>query len=67
MPKGDVFMAIWLSENIGTVVVCLIVAVIVAAVAIYMIKGKRKSKNGTSCGGGCSGCPMNGSCHGGKS
>ncbi len=51
----------WLKINIGTIIVCAILILIVAGVIISMIRDKKKGKS--SCGCGCSGCPMSGSCH----
>ena len=51
----------WLKVNIGTIIVCAILILIVAGVIISMIRDKKKGKS--SCGCGCSGCPMSGSCH----
>jgi hypothetical protein len=36
----------------------------VAGVIVSMVRNKRKGKS--SCGCGCAGCSMNGSCHSGK-
>lgn len=54
-------MLLWLSENIGTVLVCAFLAVIVIAIVISMIRQKRNGKSSCSCG--CAGCPMSGECH----
>ncbi|MGN1190461.1 MAG: FeoB-associated Cys-rich membrane protein [Candidatus Ornithospirochaeta sp.] len=51
----------WLKVNIGAIIVCAILILIVAGVIISMIRDKKKGKS--SCGCGCSGCPMSGSCH----
>ncbi len=45
----------------GTILIGLIVLSIVALVVYGMIKDKKSGKS--SCGGGCSGCGMSGSCH----
>lgn len=50
----------WLSANLGTIAVALILAAVVALVVRSLV---RKKKAGSSCCGGCSGCPMNGKCH----
>ena len=44
----------WLSENIGTIIICAVLVVIVAAVIRSMIKSKRTGKY--CCGGNCSCC-----------
>lgn len=54
-------MLLWLSENIGTVLVCAVLAVIVIAIVISMIRQKRNGKSSCYCG--CAGCPMSGECH----
>ena len=54
-------MLSWISNNIGTIIVSLIVCAIVAVIVIRMIKNRRKGKS--SCGCGCADCPMSGSCH----
>ncbi len=54
-------MLTWFAENLATIIICLVLAAIVAAIIINMIKNHKNGKS--SCGCGCSGCPMNGSCH----
>ena len=54
-------MLAWLSENIGTIVICALLVLIAAAILISLIKNKKKGR--TSCGCGCSNCPMSSSCH----
>lgn len=51
----------WISENIGTIIICTVLVAAVAAIIISMVRNKKKGK--TSCGCGCSKCPMSGSCH----
>ena len=51
----------WFAENIGTVVVTIILIAVVALVVRKMISDKRKGKS--SCGNTCASCPMSGSCH----
>ncbi len=55
----------WIMENIGTIVITLVLLGIVAAIVVSLVKDKRRGKS--SCGGNCGHCPMGGSCHGGKS
>jgi hypothetical protein len=55
-------MLLWLQENIGTILVCLVLLVIVGLVVGKMIKDKRQGKSSCSCG--CSNCGMQGHCHG---
>ena len=54
-------MFTWISENIGTIVIGAILAAVVAAVIVHMVRNKKRGRS--SCGCGCSGCAMNGSCH----
>lgn len=51
----------FLAENWGTLVVGLAVLGIVAAIVRGQIKSRKKG--GSSCGCGCAGCAMSGSCH----
>ena len=54
-------MLTWLSQNLGTIVVLLIVASILTGIIIKMVKDKRKGNS--SCGCGCSSCAMRDKCH----
>lgn len=54
-------MLAWISANIATILICAVLAVIVAAIIIGMVRDKKKGKS--SCGCGCSSCPMSNSCH----
>lgn len=54
-------MLTWLAENVATIVVCIILIGIVAAIIYKLTTDKKKGKS--SCGGGCSGCAMRESCH----
>ena len=51
----------WLSQNIATIVICLVLLGIVVAIIVNMINNKKKGK--TSCGCGCSNCALKGTCH----
>ena len=51
-----------LSQYGGTVLVCAVLVALVALIVTYMIRNKKKGKS--SCGCGCTGCPMSGKCHG---
>lgn len=54
----------WLSQNIGTIIVC---AVIVSGCALLVWSLIRDKKRGKSlCGGHCAGCAMAGRCHSAK-
>lgn len=54
-------MFAWISENIGTIFICLVLIVIVAAIIRSLIRDKKRGKS--SCGAGCAHCAMSGSCH----
>lgn len=54
-------MLAWLTENIGTIVVSLILIAVVSLIVARMIKDKKQGKS--SCGCGCENCAMHGKCH----
>ena len=54
-------MLAWLSQNWGNIVILTVIALLVSAIVLCSIRAKRKGKN--TCGGGCSGCAMQGMCH----
>ncbi len=54
-------MLSFLSQNLATIIVLLIVASVVGLVVFKMIKDKKAGKQSCSCG--CGGCPMRESCH----
>ena len=51
----------WISSNIASIVVLLVVVVSIGAVVFKMVRDKKKGKSSCSCG--CGGCPMSDSCH----
>jgi len=51
----------FLTQNLGTIIVCGILLFIVYAIIAQQIKNKRNGK--TSCGCGCSSCAMSDICH----
>lgn len=53
-------MSLWLSENIGTIAVSLVLVLIVALIIRGMIRDKKQGRS--SCGCKCSHCPMGASC-----
>lgn len=56
-------MMAWITNNIGTIVICAVLIAIVAAVIISMIRKKRAGKS-LVCGcPSCKGCAMSGQCH----
>lgn len=59
--SGRISMIAWIVENIATIIISAILLVAVIAVIVGMVRGKKKGKS--SCGCGCAGCAMNGSCH----
>lgn len=54
-------MLAWLSENLGTIIVSLILIAVVSTVIVKMVKDKKHRKS--SCGCGCEYCAMHGKCH----
>ena len=54
-------MFTWIIENIATIVICLVLHF--DRRRHYLQHGADKKKGKSSCGGGCQGCPMSGSCH----
>ena len=54
-------MLAWLSENFATILICLVLAAMGAAIVVKLVKDKKKGKS--TCGGNCGCCPMGGSCH----
>ena len=56
----------WIAANIGTIIICAILAAIVALIVIYVVRQRKKGKRLCSCGGSCEGCPMGCSCHSAK-
>lgn len=54
-------MLTWIAQNIATILICLVLILIVTAIIVYLVREKKRGRS--SCGGGCKGCPMSGSCH----
>ncbi len=52
----------WLIQNLGTIIVALILVTVCALIIRKIVKDKRSGKSPT-CGCGCSGCSMSGICH----
>lgn len=46
----------WLIANLSTIIICAVLLSVVAAIVVSLIRNKKKGK--TSCGCGCSSCPM---------
>ncbi len=53
----------WLSQNIGTIIVCAALIAIVTAIIVNMVKKKKQGKSMVCSCGNCKACPMSGSCH----
>ena len=51
----------WFSENLGTIIISLVLLAVVIAIARYLIRQKKAGK--ISCGAGCAHCAMHVSCH----
>lgn len=58
-------MLTWIIENMATILVSAVLVIMVVAVIVSMVRGKKQGKS--SCGCGCAGCAMNGTCHSAKS
>ena len=54
----------WILNNIGTILIFLLLTAVICAVIHSMRKNKKIGK--TSCGCGCAGCVLRGKCHGDK-
>ncbi len=57
-------MIIWLTQNIGTIIILLILIAVVTGIVLGMIKDKKQGKS--SCGGNCAHCKMCTACKGDK-
>ena len=53
--KGEGHMFNWIARNLSTIIICLVLAAVVALIIVSLVKDKRKGK--------CAHCPMAGSCH----
>lgn len=51
----------WLVENLGTIIISLILAGIVAMTIMRLVKDKKQGKS--SCGGNCAHCGSCSACH----
>ncbi len=54
-------MPAWLTENLGTIIISLILLAVVAAIIISMIRDRKKGKS--SCGCDCAHCGGCCTCH----
>lgn len=58
-------MIAWLLENLGTIIISLVLVLIVAAIILSLVREKKTGK--PSCCGGCAHCNMCTACkHAGK-
>ena len=53
----------WITDNIGTILICLVLIAIVTAIIISMVKKKKAGKSMVCSCGNCKTCQMGGSCH----
>ena len=51
----------WLSANLGTIIVAVILIAVVSLIIYKMIKDKKEGRS--SCSHGCQNCAMKGTCH----
>lgn len=54
-------MLLWFQENLATILVCMVLAGVVALIIGYLVRQKKQGK--TSCGCNCASCAMRESCH----
>lgn len=54
-------MISFLVDNLGTIIIGLVVLAVLALIVFKLIKDRRKGKSG--CGCGCQNCPSAGCCH----
>ena len=52
----------WIAENVGTILISLLVVLLAAAAVITLRRDRKKGKS--ACGCRCGSCPMAGTCHG---
>lgn len=55
-------MIVWLSAHLVDILLVLAVALVISLSARSMIRARKAGRS--SCGCGCSDCPMSGACHG---
>ncbi len=54
-------MIAWITQNVGTILITLLIVLIVGGIIFSMIRNKRKGRS--TCGCGCANCAMAGKCH----
>lgn len=57
-------MITWIAENLGTILVAVLLAAVDLTVIAGMVRGKKKGKS--SCGCGCAQCHRKGVCRAGE-
>ena len=57
-------MLTWLSANLSTLLISLVLFAVVISIVRYLIWQKKQSKHTCGCSGGCAGC--SGGCHCGR-
>lgn len=55
-------MSQWLTQNIGTIIICAVLIAVFALLIRSLIRDKKKGKS--LCGGNCGACAMGCHCHG---
>lgn len=55
----------WLTENLATVIIAVILLAALTAIAVKLIRNKKQGKS--SCGCGCKNCVLSGKCRGAHS
>ena len=56
-------MFAWITNNIGTIIICAVLIAIVTAIIVSMVRKKKAGKSVVYSCGNCKGCAMSGSCH----
>ena len=51
----------WISENLPTILISVVLLAIVTSISISLIRQKKQGKS--SCGSGCAHCALHGQCH----
>ena len=54
-------MFAWLSANLGTILIVLLLIAVVTCIFVKLRRDKKKGKS--ACGAGCAQCAMHGACH----
>lgn len=59
--KEALYMFVWIHDNLGTILVSLILILALSLAVWKLIRDRKAGKH--SCGGCCEGCAMHESCH----